>query len=349
MALVIRDINAVGRKLSARVRNIFSVRRHNLERRAFQGIVRRLVTLFYNQRSGRTVVEIQRLRRARFNENGFRRSVQNITVRRSDFFRGNRHARSEIFNHDPPVFIGNKFAVGIPNGSAGLIRDKECHAFDRRRASGYKLLNRQRFLRRVPEYDFFCFAAENLHALRRGIQNITGYCFGFAYIYGHARLQIFHADFAVFIGIIRPVSDCRAARVRNLKLDAGQRRVVRSLNIFVNYERGQRLIVESQRIVPAEFNPYGLRTAVKRKSIGASDFAYRYRKSGFQIGDKNPTVFVRRIFSVSDRRAVGVHDLERHAGNRRRASFDVFLNRQCLNRDVVEYHALRRARFDKEL
>ena len=91
----------------------------------------------------------------------------------------------------------------------------------------------------VPELHLQHVAGGNFSGFRRTVQHIAAYGFRFAHRDRHAGFEIFHADFARFIRVIRSVSNFRAASVRNLKLDVGKRSVIRSLNEFADYKRGR--------------------------------------------------------------------------------------------------------------
>ena len=102
----------------------------------------------------------------------------------------------------------------------------------------------------------------NKYILRKAIKHEALNRFGFLNLDREPRFQILHNEGSVFVcnidSVIRP-NDCSSA-VHDLECDACQRLIFSAFHIFVNYQRTERLVKESQSVPCCGRNFLGLRT-----------------------------------------------------------------------------------------
>ena len=92
-------------------------------------------------------------RRAAADHDGLRRTVERVALGGLDFAGDQRHSRREAGQHDAARFVGDVFAVGTADRSAGGVGHKEGHAGNRGGRAIRVLLNDGALLRRIRKHD----------------------------------------------------------------------------------------------------------------------------------------------------------------------------------------------------
>ena len=226
----------------------------DVERRARNGIRRTRRVLLNYQSLLRTVEEGYRLRIVRLHGDGFRPGVRVNRIAGNRVFLGYDNRSDYAADTDFSVFVrevlafAGSLSVVVGDGLAVRVHNLELDSGKRLTRFAVLLENDKIALFPVAEGHFQHVGVGNRRGFRRSVEDVSGHSFGFAYRNRHARFEILNPDFAVGVRVIRPVSDRRAASVRDFKLHAGERLVVRAVNIFANDKRTERLVVEYQRV-----------------------------------------------------------------------------------------------------
>ena len=342
LALVVRRVDAVGGKLSSRVRHELTVRRHDLEFRAFQRGVGCLVPLNNDESSLRAVIDVERLRLAAPNHDGFRRGIEDIAVRRSRLYGGNAVAGIQARQDDFPVRVGDEFAVRRAKGFRVLVRDIERGSRNRRRGSLHQFVDRQGLRGRVPEGQGLRLAGLDLDGLRRSVENKSVHRFRLPRRDGLARFKVRNADFALAVctvdSIVRP--DDSAASVRYLELGSGNRRIVAALDVLPDHQRGQGFIVEGEDVVLAATYRQALGVPVEDIPCGCSYLSRIDDRAGGNVVQDNFAVFIRDVLTAANGRADSVSNDKRHAGDGGCGSLHILANTHRLHRVVEERQGL---------
>ena len=147
------------------------------------------------------------MRVAGLNRNGFRRSVRDITDRGADFFYCDTDAGNKTGNRDPPVFIGDKFAVGIADRLSVLIRHEKRGSGNRRCRIRDENLRVERLCGSVAERQSPRVVGVDRDGLRFAVQNISVRGFDFRHDI-RAGIESGNRELSVFI---RPVNAVRGS------------------------------------------------------------------------------------------------------------------------------------------
>ena len=283
-------------------------------------------------------------RRAAADHDGLRRTVERVALGGLDFAGDQRHSRRESGQHDAARFVGDVFAVGAADRSAGGVGHKEGHAGNRGCRAIRVLLNDGALLRRIRKHDSLRVVRVDLDCLRFSVKNIALRGLGFRDNVG-VRLHVQQADFTVFVGdidalcgglplvIVHEIAGDRG----DAELGTRKRRAGRAVLLLDN--QGTLFLVEKGECLRrAALDEDALGGAVQHKAADRLCFPRRDRCAGDKPGDGNAPVFVGDVVAacLPDHRAGTVRHMEHDARNRRGRARDILLQGKRLHRVVEE-------------
>ena len=152
------------------------------------------------------IIKTKGLHLTRFDENGFRRTIQHKAIHGLDLPRRNGGAGFQIMDNDAAILISDELSVASAHNSAAAVGDKEGHALQRRCSALDILFNHKGGAGRVGEVQRLGVIGVDYHRLGAAglVDGVTGNGGRFSH---HQRPH--HAmdgDFAVLIGEVQAVA-----------------------------------------------------------------------------------------------------------------------------------------------